>query len=39
MKLLSEGIQRHMGHNTFITTNTGIIHDLGCIMEAYFGQT
>ena len=37
MKLLSEGIKRHMGHNTFNhMTSDGGVRYFGRTMEAYF---
>ena len=37
MKLLSEGIKRHMGHNTFYhTTSNGVFYDCGYINGNFF---
>ena len=36
MKLLSEGIKCHMGHNTYHRTSDPIVCDFECTMEAYF---
>ena len=39
MKLLSEGIKRHMGQHFYHMISNGVFHDFGSTIEGYLFET